>query len=724
MVNNMTQFMFRNIKTAFLLIFFISFYNGNKVNAQGRINEMIAEKFTSYCKNLPREEVFIHTDRNEYVAGEEIWLNAFLLNRLTSKPDTDSRILYVELLNPQNRPVSQRRLLLENGTSPGMLIIPDTVSSGRYTLRAYTSWMKNFLPGNCFTSSINIYNTFINRHFDSSKSIASNRQKALGAGTGLLVSTNSTGKDTLEIIINADDNYRIANGDLCYMFIHTHGVININRPVYLSARETKISVSRKNLLPGINHITFFDSKAAPVAERFIYTEAPGNNALNLISSGNWNKRSRISLEIDPGIVSGFEIGSMSISVAPVMNATNYSSISAYMICASEFGIIPDDVYSNLTDAVNRNMMEKFLETARSNWIDWNMILSDKMPDLKYKHERADHIISGRLVNSLSGVPDTGRYVFLSIPGKEAGFQYSKTQDDGSFSFTIPAGNDLYDIIIQPELPEMNRTIKVESSFPENYFPSASRVTAGEQDFPDYITQMSINYQVRKIYSLTSVGSNDIKPGTYKQERRFYGKPDIELLMDSYIKLPVMQEVFFELLPGVFLKNKKSVYEVSIADPVDNNIYYKPPVLFIDGVVVNDPSYIANLDPELVERIDVMKEKYIVGDYLFYGLVNVITRKGDFSCVHLPDYAVRLKYRVADQTNQFTFPVYDTREKSEQRIPDFRNTLYWNPAIKTDQNGKFRAEFYTSDFTGEYAIIIQGISGDGAPFSYIKKVNLE
>jgi hypothetical protein len=724
MVNNMTHFMIRYIKPAFLIIFFFSFCNGNQVKAQGRINEMIAEKFNRYCQSLPREEVYLHTDRSDYVAGEEIWLNAFLINRLTSRPDTDNRILYVELINPQNRPVAQRRLLLEKGTSPGMITIPDTVSTGRYTLRAYTNWMKNFLPGNCFSSNINIYNTFTDRHFSQTDNMPANVPATATSDAGFVVSTQSSGKDTIEISIIADDNYRIRNGDLCYLFIHTHGVININRPVYLSARITKFAVSRKSLLPGINHITIFDSKAKPVAQNFVYTQAAENNAINLNYTGNLSKRNRISLEIEPGIMTGSAIESMSISVAPAENVRNYSGISDYMIFGSEFGIVPDEMFSNKADVVNGNIIDEFLATAKSQWIDWDMILSDKMPDLKYIAEKEEHIITGRLVNSVSGVPDTGRYIFLSVPGKEAGFQYSKTRGDGGFSFRIPAGKDLYDIIIQPELPEMNRTIRVESSFPEKYFPSASRQVTSEQNFPAHIARMSVNYQVRKIYGLTSVGENGSKAGVYKQERRFYGKPDIELILDNYIKLPVMQEVFFELLPGVIMKNKKSQYEVSIADPVDNNIYYKPPVLFIDGVVVRDPSVIGNLDPEIIERIEVIREKYVVGDYLFYGLVNVISRKGDFSCVPLPDYAVRLRYRVTDEINPFTFPVYDTNEKSEQRIPDFRNTLYWNPSIKADENGKFRTEFYSSDFASDYVINIQGITSNGEAFSFRKTFQIK
>jgi hypothetical protein len=207
-------------------------------------------------------------------------------------------------------------------------------------------------------------------------------------------------------------------------------------------------------------------------------------------------------------------------------------------------------------------------------------------------------------------------------------------------------------------------------------------------------------------------------------KRFYGKPDIELVMDDYIKLPVMQEVFFELMPGVFLKKKKSGYEITIADPVENRIYDKPPVLFIDGVVVNDPNIIANLDPELVEKIDAIKSRYFVGEYLFYGLVNVITRAGDFSNFTLPDYAVRLPYRITEPVKSFSSPDYSTQEKKKSRIPDFRNTLYWNSSAISDDRNKSTIEFWSGDIASSYQISIQGITGDGEWVSFKKIIKVE
>ncbi len=191
-------------------------------------------------------------------------------------------------------------------------------------------------------------------------------------------------------------------------------------------------------------------------------------------------------------------------------------------------------------------------------------------------------------------------------------------------------------------------------------------------------------------------------------------------MKDYIELPVMQEVFYELLPGVIMKQKKSEYEIQVADPVYNIVYDKPPVLFVDGVVVHEPSVIVGLNPDRVEKIDVIKDRYVIGDYLFCGLVNVITKAGDYSDINLPDYAVRLSYRAIEPVDVFLSPDYSSEEMMKSRIPDFRNTLYWNPSVQRDIDGNYMMEFWSSDLPGDYEIIIQGINDEGKTVS-LKKI---
>jgi hypothetical protein len=105
-------------------------------------------------------------------------------------------------------------------------------------------------------------------------------------------------------------------------------------------------------------------------------------------------------------------------------------------------------------------------------------------------------------------------------------------------------------------------------------------------------------------------------------------------------------------------------------------------------------------------------------------VNVITRAGDFSNITLPDYAVRLPYRVTEPVNSFSSPDYVSHGKKQSHIPDFRNTLYWNPSVKTDKEGKAVVEFWTSDFKSDYEISIQGINGDGEPVAIRKIIKVQ
>jgi len=139
-------------------------------------------------------------------------------------------------------------------------------------------------------------------------------------------------------------------------------------------------------------------------------------------------------------------------------------------------------------------------------------------------------------------------------------------------------------------------------------------------------------------------------------------------------------------------------------------------VMVDGVIINDLTVLADLNPELVEKIEVVKTPYLIGDLILHGIVNVITRSGDFSNITMPDYVVVLPYMVVEKPSAFISPDYSDERNRINRIPDLRNTLYWNPSVKTDRNGEAEIEFWTSDLPGNYSIKIQGISGTGKKIS--------
>jgi hypothetical protein len=710
--------MIRFSKLTLLLITFLMVLVSSSAN--GQTGSDIKERFISYCRDVPREEIYLQTDREEFIAGEDLWFNIFLIDRQSNKLSDKSEIVYFELLNPDNMPVIRRRFRIENGSGPGQIILPDSLSSGKYTVRAYTNWMKNFLPANCFIQKINIYNALSSKNFiekpDISSSITGKDNKDLNstlANSGISVIAGNS--ESSEIILKSTSDFRSASNSLCYVFIQTRGTLNYINTIRLQNDNAKLDILINTLPPGINQIVVFDFRGRLVAEKYLFTPEKSELPLKLNAPEDSKTRSLVKATVESG--NGVISSKLSISVTPESEYHYVQNLTDYMVFGTEFGTLPEEFKTNSLNNLSQNVIDNFLATAKSNWIDWSEIAKGEIPSIKYKMEKGEHFIYGKLVNSSNAEPQPDEYIFMSTPGKTAVFQYARTDSSGNFNFRIPISGTAKDLIIQPEMVDKNNTIKIESSFSEEYNLTENRSDTLKRVIPGYISKWSVNYQVSKIFEISYFGEPYPEPGVITHPVRFYGKPDIELIMDDYIKLPVMEEVFFELLPGVFLKKKKSGYEMSVLDPVDKRVYNNPPLLMVDGVVVNDASVIAAIDPEKVERIDAVKEKYFVGDYLFYGLVNVITREAKFNAVTLPDYAIRMQYRVIEPLNTFKSPDYNMQEKNGARIPDFRNTVYWNPSIVTGEGGKSGFQFWTSDFKSDYVVNIQGVSADGKLISF-------
>jgi hypothetical protein len=719
--------MIKKIKPAILFLALLLLFQGVSGQKSTSITDHLRDKFSSYIKAVPREEIYIQSDRSEYISGEDIWFSIFLLDRASFKP-SESKIVYFELLNRENRPIIQKKIWMERGCGPGQITLPDTLSTGTYTLRAYTSWMKNFLPYNSFVRDIKIYNSFSNRLITEKTLLSKpNNEDAYTRyfKEGLSLKTKKEEHGILDIIVTANDNYRSANGNIFYMFIQTHGNIDLISSEKIIGNETTISVPEDQLSPGINQITLFSASGKPVCERLNFTPAKDNNIVVLHTIDSLSIRDKVSIDMDAAaeLKGKPESAVFSISVAPKTNDKPMADIKDYLVFGSEFGFLPDIVIKGRPlNTVPSNVMDSLLYNVRSNWINWNAILADEVPSFIYQPENDENYLSGKLLTGTQKVPDKNKIVVLSIPGKTASFQYATTDEEGNFSFSIHADEKINDLIIQPETGTSEHFVKIESPFSDQYLKRGIAADSSESQ-PPYISALSVNNQVRRIYG-TSTSGTPFSPDIPRPlQKRFYGKPDDEIIMKDYITLPVMTEVFFELLPGVGLKKKKSGFELTMTDPITGQLFEKSPGLFIDGVLVQDPAVAAAIDPETVEKIDVVRDKYFVGDFRFYGLVNIITKAGDFSSAPLQNYSVRLRYRAVDPTPSFISPDYSLPENKNKRTPDFRNTLYWNPSVKQDNAGHARIEFWTSDYISDYQINIQGITSDGKPFSLSKIIKV-
>ncbi|RYY09951.1 MAG: hypothetical protein EOO36_21375, partial [Cytophagaceae bacterium] len=108
---------------------------------------VLAERVAQFYNRAKLEKVYLQLDRPVYGTGETIWFSAYIVDGLRHRPDSLSKILYVELLSPQRSLVARRTLRVEpGGLTNGDIELDDSLRAGTYVLRAYTNWMRNAGP--------------------------------------------------------------------------------------------------------------------------------------------------------------------------------------------------------------------------------------------------------------------------------------------------------------------------------------------------------------------------------------------------------------------------------------------------------------------------------------------------------------------------------------------------------------------------------------------------
>ena len=105
------------------------------------------------------EKVYIHTDRSCYYPGDDIWFKAYLIDASDRSLSNHSGNLHVELISPDSKIIINKVIRLEAGLGNGDFKLPDTLNSGRYRIRAYTNYMRNFNDHLFFNKEIVIVNS-------------------------------------------------------------------------------------------------------------------------------------------------------------------------------------------------------------------------------------------------------------------------------------------------------------------------------------------------------------------------------------------------------------------------------------------------------------------------------------------------------------------------------------------------------------------------------------
>jgi len=171
-----------NSKINFLcsfLIFWVAFLLSIKSISQGFDAKTDLAKpqkiLYDYSRTFQQQKVYIHMDKNQYIAGETIWLKGYIVKATNHLPDVNNSFLNVELRNINNEIVGLAFLPSEKGFAKGYLYLPDSLPSGNYILRGYTNWLRNFGSKSFFSEEIFIHNP-IEGNFINNRGLRQNRR--------------------------------------------------------------------------------------------------------------------------------------------------------------------------------------------------------------------------------------------------------------------------------------------------------------------------------------------------------------------------------------------------------------------------------------------------------------------------------------------------------------------------------------------------------------------
>ena len=223
------------------------------------------------------------------------------------------------------------------------------------------------------------------------------------------------------------------------------------------------------------------------------------------------------------------------------------------------------------------------------------------------------------------------------------------------------------------------------------------------------------------YALSSVATD-----TATLQRMSQPQPSYDgILLDEVVKIgshrPIRSKISHKLGAPSFilteghpkLKTIRNVETLLGTMGVQHGVTYNgTPYLYALIYIVDDHGEfqqipIASISPSDIKQIDMYKglkgrnEPDRIVIQLKPRVLFRVKSKPNMAAVQQLGYCLPIEF----YSPQYTNKVKKTR-------PDHRTTLYWNPKVTTDVNGKACVKFYASDISKRYLVTLEGVSDDG------------
>jgi len=245
-------------------------------------------------------------------------------------------------------------------------------------------------------------------------------------------------------------------------------------------------------------------------------------------------------------------------------------------------------------------------------------------------------------------------------------------------------------------------------------------SASPQSFSKALLNRSIAMQVQDVFHEAALNKFKLQS---EDGTAFFGQADETYRLDDYTRFPVMEEVMREYVKGVWVRKRKDGFHFMVMDNINLTVFNDNPLVLVDGLPVFNINEIMNLNPLKVSKVDVLTGRYYLGDQSFPGIVSYTSVEGDLAGLPLDPKKITLDYEGLQLQREFYTPNYENGSGLTSRTPDRRTALYWAPAITT-LKGKAQFKFSTSDLSGNFIIVVEGLSSKGKAGSALQKITVK
>ena len=559
---------------------------------------------------------------------------------------------------------------------------------------------------------------------------------ALNEGYGMSVYNNAE-TDTVLVRLNANTSVLQTGTSKVSLLAQSGGEVLFATDISIRKASTSLYIPVKDIPSGILQFTLFSSTGDPLNERIIFVQNKDGMQLQVSSiKKGYSPREKIELNLEAtdhageALAGNFSVSVISEAAVPSDEATENSIFSQLLLSSDIKGYIekPNYYFHHPTDETRANLDVLMMAQGYRRFI-WKDLIAGKAFQPVYKPEKLGTDITGRLI-ALNKKPVSGGKVTLM--NNKLGFILDTiTDNNGRFGFKNLLIADGVDFTLQGRTGKNGKNLEVEldkmareeagpnkntgdfnAELPE--MPETA-IDNGKKQNVDLQKAGRINrvQQLREVQVKASKKwgfGNSINESQADQVFRPDSKQPCQTLRECLEEMERNNSIKFKYVLDAFC----GVLWVPFTKRGEGY------AVLIDNMIIDacDFQTLLLMDPSDINKIYFVHESYAIQARLLTGRLNfskpppvmaIYTKSGNFRKKYDPS-VVYYKPKGFDNAKEFYSPRYDNPKTNI--ADDLRTTIYWNPAIMTDKDGKAKFDFFNADNKGTYRVVIEGINGEG------------